>query len=302
MSQTLPPLDGQLLAAFDVETTGLSAFFGDRICEVGIVRLRGDEILDTYQTLVNPGRPISPGAARVNGLSDEQVRQAPPFSEIAAPVLAMLDGALLVCHNAPFDLSFLEAELSRLGQPCQPLGVIDTLDIARRYFHFASNSLSAIASRLELETPQAHRALGDALTTLQVFRHFYRQLVGRGIVQPADLVGTYRPALRRNDDITLPPSLQEALSANQDLEITYVDGKGQATTRQITPLRVQAANDYVYLVAFCHLRQAERSFRLDRIVGDQQVGDQLAYRNFMRRTPNLAISLVLQTLRDYFAG
>ena len=67
--------------------------------------------------------------------------------------------------------------------------------------------------------------------------------------------------------MTIPaaPSLQEALSANQDLEITYVDSKGQETARQITPLRVQAANDYVYLVAFCHLRQAERSFRLDRI-------------------------------------
>jgi DNA polymerase III epsilon subunit len=190
----MQPLDEQILAAFDVETTGLSAFFGDRICEVGLVRARGDEILDNYQTLVNPQRSISPGAARVNGLSDEQVRQAPPFSEIATQVLALLDGALLVCHNAPFDLSFLEAELSRLGQTCQLLGVIDTLDIARRYFNFASNSLSAVASRLEIETPQSHRALGDAQTTLQVFRHFYRQLVGRGVVQPWDLVGAYRPA------------------------------------------------------------------------------------------------------------
>ena len=168
--------------------------FGDRICEVGLVRAQGDDILDTYQTLVNPGRPISPGAARVNGLTDDAGPPGALFSEIAPPVLAMLDGALLVCHNAPFDLSFLEAELARLGQPCQPLGVIDTLDIARRYFHFASNSLSAVASRLGLETPQAHRALGDALTTLQVFRHFYRQLAGRGVVQPADLVGTCRPA------------------------------------------------------------------------------------------------------------
>jgi DNA polymerase-3 subunit epsilon len=233
---------------------------------VGIVRAQGDVILDTCQTLVNPQRPISPGAARVNGLSDDLVRQAPPFLEIAAQVLAMLDGAVLVCHNAPFDLSFLDAELSRLGQPCQPLGVIDTLDIARRYFNFASNSLSAVAAYLEIETPQAHRALGDALTTLQVFRHFYRQLVGRGVVQPWDLVAVYRPASPQNQDILLPPSIQEAFSANKVLEIAYVDGKGQETNRKITPLRVQAVKDYVYVVAFCHLRQAERSFRLDRIV------------------------------------
>ncbi len=55
MSEMLPPLDGQILAAFDVETTGLSALYGDRICEVGLVRAQGDEILATYQTLVNPG-------------------------------------------------------------------------------------------------------------------------------------------------------------------------------------------------------------------------------------------------------
>ncbi len=199
-------------------------------------------------------------------MSDEQVRLAPPFSEIAPDLLALLDGAVLLCHNAPFDLSFLEAELSRLGLPWQPVGVIDTLDIARRYFRFASNSLSAVSSRLAIETPQAHRALGDALITFQVFRRFYRQLAGGGVVQPGDLVGAYRPALRSYDEIVLPPSLQEALSSNKILEITYVDGKGQETARRITPLRVQAANDYVYVVAFCHLRQAERSFRLDRIV------------------------------------
>jgi DNA polymerase III subunit epsilon len=266
MSEILPSMDGQILVAFDVETTGLSAFYGDRICEVGLVRAQGDEILATYQTLVNPGRSISPGAARVNRLTDEQVSQAPPFSEIVAQLLSLLDGALLVCHNAPFDLSFLEAELSRLGLSWQPLSVIDTLDIARRYFRFASNSLSAVSSRLAIETPQAHRALGDALTTHQVYRNFYRQLVGRGVVQPWELVGTYRPVLRSSDEILLPPSLQEALSANKTLEITYLDGKGQETARRITPLRVQAANGYIYVVAFCHLRQAERSFRLDRIV------------------------------------
>lgn len=271
MNQPPHHLDNQLLAAFDVETTGLSAFFGDRICEVGLVIAQGEEILDSYQTLVNPGRPLSPGARRVNGLTDEQLLQAPSFSEIASEVLDRLAGAVLVCHNAPFDLGFLDAELSRLGQSWQPLGVIDTLDLARRYYRFDSNSLSAVAACLELATPQAHRALGDALTTLQVFRRFYHRLVGQGELQPWDLVGASLPPSRWSDDIVLPPSLQEALSGNKDLQITYVDAKGQETGRKITPLRVQALNDYIYVVAFCHLRQAERSFRLDRIVAFGQL-------------------------------
>lgn len=266
MEELNPLLDEQIIAVVDVETTGLSAAFGDRVCEIGVVLAQGDAILDTYQTLVNPQRPISPGAASVNGLSDADVCQAPAFIEIADQALARIDGKLLVCHNASFDLGFLEAEFSRLGRRFGPTGVIDTLDLARRYFHFPSNSLPFIAAQLRVETPQAHRALADALTTFHVFRRFYRQLSSRIISTGWDWTESYRPLVRRTEEIVLPPEIQEALSGNKAVVITYVDAKGDETTRMITPLRVQAANQLVYLVAYCHLRQAERSFRLDRIV------------------------------------
>jgi DNA polymerase III epsilon subunit len=257
--------DDQILVVVDVETTGLSASFGDRICEVGIVRARGDAVLDTYQTLVNPQRPISPGAASVNGLSDEEVSLAPRFAEIAGAVLERIDGAALVCHNAPFDLGFLDEEFSRLGLPWQPASVIDTLEIARRYFSYPSNSLSALAARLGIENVQAHRALGDALTTLQVFVHFSRLLAGRGLHPEQELARDYHPATKQIDYAVLPPEIQEALAGNEDLLITYIDADGEETSRTITPLRVREANGIVYLVSYCHLRKAERSFRLDRI-------------------------------------
>jgi DNA polymerase-3 subunit epsilon len=256
--------EDQTLAVVDVETTGLYPAFGDRVCEVGIVRAQGGQILDTYQTLVNPQRPISPGAARVNGLSDAEVRQAPRFAEIAGELLTRLDGTIVVCHNAPFDLSFLEAEFERLGQVWRPSGVIDTLDIARRNFRFGSNSLGALAVQLGIGTPHAHRALGDALTTLQVLRSFSRLLAGQE-APPAVEIYDYS-AMRKPAVELLPPALQEALSTGSPIEIHYIDANGDETRRTITPLRVAAQNDLVYLVAFCHLRQAERSFRLDRIV------------------------------------
>jgi DNA polymerase III epsilon subunit family exonuclease len=281
--------DDHLIAVFDVETTGLSAAYGDRICEVGIVCARGDEIIDTYQSLVNPQRPISPGAAQVNGLSDAQVCQAPVFAEVAAEVLAHMDGATLVCHNAPFDLSFLEAELARLGLTRPPIDVLDTLDIARRYYRFRSNSLSSVAANLRIVNVQAHRALGDALTTFYVFRTFYRQLSERGVfLGPqgggADVLRSRsgpNGILQRNTDtshhqaapaqseILLPPVIQAAISANKTIEIIYLDAQGNRTCRRITPRLALAQNGSVQLVAFCHLRQAERSFRLDRIVAIQ---------------------------------
>jgi DNA polymerase-3 subunit epsilon len=265
-------LDGQTVVVVDVETTGLYPSYGDRVCEIGIVRARGDEILETYQSLVNPQRPISPGASRVNGLRDEDVCQAPLFVEIADQVLDRINGNMLVCHNAPFDLGFLEAEFSRLGRPWQPAGVIDTLEIARRFFDFDSNSLPALADVLGIETPQAHRALGDALTTLQVFQRFYRRLVRRGSLQVGELVGSYLPASLRMPEGYLPPSIQKALAENKAVEITYIDAHGNETCRLITPLHVLAANDVVYLVAYCHLRQAERNFRLDRIIAVADLG------------------------------
>jgi DNA polymerase III subunit epsilon len=256
------PVNGQALVVVDVETTGLSPAYGDRVCEVGIVRTRDDEILDTYQTLVNPQRPISPSASRVNGLRDADVCDAPAFAEIAGEVLRRIDGASLVCHNAPFDLGFLDAELSRLDLAWAPREVFDTLAIARRYFNFYSNSLGAVADSLGIETPQAHRALGDALTTFQVFRHFQRQLARLD----RDFSGSYRPMQAQVQAAILPPEIQEALDGEQELLITYIDAKGGETTRLITPQRVIAMNGYIYMVAFCHMRQAERHFRLDRIV------------------------------------
>lgn len=263
--------DDQPIAVVDVETTGLSPANGDRVCEVGIVTAQGDAILDTYQTLVNPLRPISPGAARVNGLSDADVCRAPIFAEIAAEVSARIEGVTLVCHNAPFDLGFLSAEFAILGQSWQPSGVIDTLDLARRHFHFPSNSLPAIASYLRLQTPQAHRALADALTTFQVFRRFQQQLTSRITSQGWDFAAAYNAEISRLSDIVLPPEIEEALTANKAIGITYLDAKGAETSRVVTPLRVESMHSLVYMVAFCHLRQAERHFRLDRILSLRKI-------------------------------
>jgi DNA polymerase-3 subunit epsilon len=260
-------LDDQPVVVVDVETTGLAAAYGDRICEIGIVRAQGEAILDTFQTLVNPQRPISPGAQRVNGIRDAQVASAPIFAAIADQVLMRIDGAMLVCHNAPFDLGFLEAEFSRLRLPWQPNGVIDTLDIARSHFHFGSNSLAVVARRLGIETPQAHRALGDALTTFQIFRRLRSLLAGQG----EEEIGVYRAIRVEVDELPLPPEIQDALANNQPITITYIDAKDDETIRTITPLRVHAFAGSVHLVAFCHLRQAERNFRLDRIVAIERV-------------------------------
>jgi len=251
-----------MLAFLDVETTGLSPWFGDRICEIAIVRCQENETVDTFDTLVNPERPISPGASRVNGLTDDDVADAPPFTEIANKAKLLLDEAIIVCHNVPFDLGFLSNEFHRLGNEFPPVETIDTLYLAREYFDFDSNSLQSIAEYLILDTPDAHRALGDALTTRDVLQYFLKILKRLSF---DELVSTYYPPATMSQNMNLPPFIEEALASKKRLFIRYVDRKGDETQRWITPKQVLALDDYIYVVAHCHLREEERYFRLDRI-------------------------------------
>lgn len=252
-------------AFLDLETTGLSPWFGDRICEVGIVISEGKRIRATYQTLVNPGRPLSPAAASTNGLKDDELVTAPPFVEVADVVATHLCDKVVVCHNAQFDLQFLDSEFRRIGREVQISNLIDTLTIAREYFDLASNTLLSIAEAFGVPLDESHRALADALTDRGIFFRMMEALKPPG-GKLDEYIGIYNSPAWPNDGIQLPTELSEAIQSGKRLRLVYVDGKGQHTTRWITPNQVIGLSDYLYLRGFCHLRKAERNFRLDRIV------------------------------------
>ena len=98
-----------VLSFLDVETTGLSAACNDRICEIAVLRRRENGRMTNWQSLINPQRPISLEAKRVNNISNEMVKDAPTFDKVADKVLEMVKDAIIVCHNVPFDLSFLSS-------------------------------------------------------------------------------------------------------------------------------------------------------------------------------------------------
>ncbi len=257
------------LAFLDVETTGLEPRAGDRVCEIAIVQACMARIETRFVSLVNPQRPISPGAAAVNGIRDSDVRGAPRFVELADTVTALLSDRVVVCHNAPFDLGFMESEMERLGRSFSAPFVIDTLRLARQGYSFPSNSLPRIAAALRIPTPNAHRALGDALTTREVFNRFARDLLAQGVRTLRDLHYRQRGGgcpQGRGSDMPLPPEIEKALSSGKRLYLVYVDGGGRRTERWVTPEEITGTGEGFALVAFCHLRQEKRAFRLDRIV------------------------------------
>jgi DNA polymerase-3 subunit epsilon len=254
--------DSHTFAYLDVETTGLSPWFGDRICEIAVIRCVGNKVIDRFDSLLNPERPMSPGAARVNGLKDSDLLISPRFAEVAESVTTLLKDAVIVCHNVPFDLGFLSSELERINRHLPTALTLDTLEIAREYFDFDSNSLQSIAHWLEIEVLGAHRALDDVFTTREVLKYFARKLRGTDIEHA---IAPYYPPVTSPQELNLPPVIEEALQSKKRLFIRYVDRKGDVSERWITPKQILVLNDYLYMVAHCHLRDDERNFRLDRI-------------------------------------
>jgi len=268
-------IDDLTLVYLDVETTGLSPEYGDRVCEIALLKASGGRTLDAFDTLLNPEHPISPGASAVNGITDEMVRNQPLFLNVVSRVLDFFydPESVLVAHNAPFDLKFLESELKRLSIPLPGLPVLDTLRLARRCYHFPSNSLPRIALSLGIPIGVRHRAMPDVLTTKEVLEVFLIDFRAHSLDSLEALLeiqagGTYAPP-----SFPIPPDLEEALQHGKKVFIRYLSADGVQTSRWIEPLQIEARMDMLYVVAYCHLRQAERSFRLDRILEIRPEGE-----------------------------
>jgi len=156
------PVDAPF-AVIDIETTGFSPAKGDRIVEIAIARVDAQgRIADEYATLVNPGRDVGP--VFVHGISNSEVLDAPTFEEIAGELLARMDGAVVVAHNATFTERFLAAEFSRmdLRLPLNP--ALCSLWLARRTLRSPNHRLSTLARAAGLTSADAHTALADVRT------------------------------------------------------------------------------------------------------------------------------------------
>ena len=177
----------------DTETTGLSADNGDRIIEIGCVELLNRKLTgNNLHLYLNPERDSHEDALKVHGISNEFLRDKPKFAEVVDEVLAYLQDAELIIHNAPFDIGFLNKELELVGR--QPLshyiqGVVDTLAMAKDLYPGKRNSLDALCDRLEVDNSgrTLHGALLDAELLADVYINMTR---GQNALMMDEQVGT----------------------------------------------------------------------------------------------------------------
>lgn len=171
------PLSEASFVIFDLETTGTSSKEGG-ITEFGAVKVQGGEVVEKFNTLVNPGFEISPFVVRLTGITNEMVAGAPTVSEALPFFEELIEGSVLVAHNAPFDCGFVEA--ARGGKLNNP--VLDTLRLARTLVPGLKRyRLASLALHLGVRQVPNHRALSDAAATAEVFVKLLKMLDNVGV-------------------------------------------------------------------------------------------------------------------------
>ncbi len=170
------------IVCFDIETTGLKVT-QEAITEIGAVRLRNGEIVETFQTFVDPERRLTPEIIGLTGITDDMLRGAPKLKDALTAFLAFAGNAPLAAHNAEFDISFIRAGCRKCGIPFVPT-YIDTLILAQNLLPgLGKYKLDIVAEHLQLPQFNHHRASDDAVPVAQMLTKFFPMLEERGVTR-----------------------------------------------------------------------------------------------------------------------
>jgi DNA polymerase-3 subunit epsilon len=187
----------QRYVVFDLETTGLSPSRGDAIVSIGAVRVDNAALAEArFSTLVDPGRPIPPASTRYHGITDAMVQGAPGEAEAVAGFAAFAAGAVLVAHNAAFDMTCLAAAEYR-GAPPMPNPALCSLVLSQWLDPTETDhTLDGLAARMDEVIAGRHDALGDALATAAIFVRLLARADARGVDDLTELFRRTRMGAR----------------------------------------------------------------------------------------------------------
>ncbi|HEX2414220.1 MAG TPA: exonuclease domain-containing protein [Thermoleophilaceae bacterium] len=224
MSLLAQPLAPAEFVAVDTETNGL----GGDLCEmteVGAVLVGGGELHETFDSLVRTERPLSRGIQRFTGITQGMVDGAPPAEEVLPEIAEMLQGRVLVAHNARFDLRVLRQAFEREGLDWPSAPSLCTVTLARRFAPLVRRrGLASLADSLGIEVTEVHRALPDALTCARVFCALFPRLCANAatVGDAVDLLRSRRRARKTEPAERIPPDQRPDLSTLPDDPGVYV--------------------------------------------------------------------------------
>lgn len=254
------PKGGGMFAVLDVETTGLRPQGYDRIIEIAVVQMDDTyRSLDEWVTLVNPQRDLGPTS--IHGITGRDIANAPTFVEIAGDVLERLADAVVVGHNAAFDLAFLRAEVARLGYELPLVEGLCTLGLSCSLGFYSAGSLDSCCQEVGVAHEGKHSALGDARATAGLLRAYleHARRTGQVIAIPSPIPAALLPKLAPSGRIHIRaseppapshslaalvcrlPATAAAIDADQGAVLAYTDLLGRVIEdRQITADEIEA--------------------------------------------------------------
>lgn len=215
----------------DTETTGLDPATGDRVVEIGALELVNHLPTGrTFHVYINPERDMPPEAEAVHGLSAAFLKDKPTFDKIADDFLEFIGDAVLVIHNASFDMGFLNAELAFLRlPPLPPERVVDTLHLARQKHPGAANSLDALCRRYGIDNSK--RTRHGALLDSELLAEVYLELIGgrqTALVLDAAIHGRTSVTVKSTVTLRRPNPLPSRLTeAEREAHAAFVKGLGE---------------------------------------------------------------------------
>ncbi len=238
------------LVFIDLETTGLDAVKGDAICEIGALKIKERNVVDKFQTLVNPKRQIPEEAFRIHKISDQDVKDAPIFEAVADKLISFMKESIVLAYNAEFDLGFVHHELKKANKEIPELPAIDILCMARKTLKLARYNLGAISSFLNIEyTGNQHRALDDAKVASGVFFKLRDMLKDNRLNNLEDFVSLYglQNEIFKSKEEPKIYLVRKAIDNKSFLRVRSFSYQNTMDQEAIKPLSLTRENDSFFL-------------------------------------------------------
>ena len=222
-----------MYAVLDIETTG-GKYNEEGITEIAIHKYDGHEVVDKFISLVNPEKDIQPFVVKLTGINNKMLRTAPKFHEVAKRIVEITEDSVIIAHNAQFDYRILRTEFRRLGYNFERK-TLCTVELSQKLLPEAeSYSLGKLVRSLGIAVSDRHRANGDALATLKLFRLLLSKDLDKSIIKTVVRAETLGELSTRQLDIvdTLPSETGVYYMHNKDGEIIFL-GKSSNIKKRV---------------------------------------------------------------------
>lgn len=222
-----------MYAILDIETTG-GKYNEEGITEIAIHKFDGQRVIDKFISLVNPERDIQPFVVNLTGINNKMLRTAPKFHEVAKRIVEITDSTVLVAHNAQFDYRILRTEFRRLGYNFERK-TLCTVDLSKKLIPEAeSHSLGKLVRSLGIAVSDRHRANGDALATLKLFKVLLTKDTDKSIITDVTRAETHGELTHRQLNIvdSVPSETGVYYMHNKDGDIIFI-GKSRNIKKSV---------------------------------------------------------------------